>query len=174
MKECLECKNEIDEADIICSHCGYEVAVECKECGAVYDKRQDSCPKCGCPSNDKNEVTLQIIKKSNENGKLLSYCMIVVALILMIISYTRVNNEEYDFYKEHYVECEAGYDDARDMANSYSSGFFRSSYNTIANSYQEMMDDDMKEINSYRIQAGVILGTGIVLLCIGIKRVKRS
>lgn len=99
--------------------------------------------------------------------------MIAIALILMIISYTRINNEEYDFYKEHYVECEDGYDDAKDMANSYSSSFFKGSYNSIANSYQEMMKDDMKEINSYRIQSAILLGTGIVLLCIGIKRVKR-
>lgn len=44
-------------------------------------------------------------------------------MILMIVLYTRVNNEKYDFYIEYYAECEDGYDDAKDMANSYNLSF---------------------------------------------------
>lgn len=59
------------------------------------------------------------MKLLNDKGKISLYDMIASAMILMIVLYARVNNEKYDFYIEYYVECEDGYDDAKDMANSY-------------------------------------------------------
>ena len=149
-KICPECKNPVENGISVCPTCGFDLKVdkwECVECHTFVDNNADKCPKCGAPkeltiSGKTNADTnrLDIRKKKN-----LGLAMIIVACLLLVIGFTRINNSLYKFYKQHYEECKEGYYETKTTADSYGSGFFGSSYNGIANSYKKMMDSDMKK-----------------------------
>lgn len=178
MKICPECKKEVKSEIRICPHCGYDIEenlVKCSECGNMVARNADSCPACGCSMNHSDTADGKKVLGVNGNKQqYIGYGLIAIALILMIVSFTRVNNKKYNFYKEHYAECEEGYEEAKNMADSYGYGLFKSTYNMIADSYQELMDADKKEMNSYRIQAVVYLGAAVILLFFGVKNVRRN
>lgn len=174
---CPECGLEIISRTGSCSKCGFDLENEtsvCYECGTVLKKSAVTCKNCGAPVSVLNEDVTKTNTASSctSKNKKIGIGMIIAACILFVVAFTRVNNDEYKFYKQHYEECEAGYIDTKSMANSYSGGLFKSSYNSIANSYQKMMDDDMKETNKFRIQAVVCLAAGVVLVFIGSKKVR--
>lgn len=77
---------------------------------------------------------------------------------MLVVAFTRVNNDKYSFYKQHYKECMDGYAENKSTANDYG-GWFKSSYNYIASNYEDMAKDDNKKIWIYRIQA--------IILCLG-------
>lgn len=174
---CPECKNNVENGISICPTCGFDLKAdkwECVECHAFVDNNVDECPKCvasrALTISDKTNADskrLDIRKK-----KIIGLVMIIAACVLFVIGFTRINNSHIKFYKQHYEECKEGYYETKATANSYGSGFFNSSYNSIANSYKKMMNSDMKKINFFRIQAGVCWATGIGLLVIGIKKMK--
>ena len=174
---CPECQNEIDDGSSVCPVCGFDVNTskwECAECHSVVDSNVDTCPMCGSPKKVViQSETVNIAKQQGilKKGKV-GMALIVVACILFIVGVTRITNSMYNFYKEHYAECEKGYIETKSEANLYSSGILKSSYNTIASSYERLMDDDMKKINSFRIQAGACWAAGTGLLVAGIKKKK--
>ena len=73
-----------------------------------------------------------------------------------------------EFYIGHYETCLEGYNDSIAMARSYSSGFFRSSYQSIADSYQDMMRTDTEGIQKYLQSGFARLGGGALLLLAGV------
>lgn len=100
--------------------------------------------------------------------------MCIIGCILLVIAVTRITNDKYKFYKQHYQECIDGYNDAKSAANSYRSIFFSSSYNSIASSYKDMADDDSKELWKFRIQAIVFFCSGCLLIICGYKNYKKE
>lgn len=174
---CPECKNEIGEGISVCPNCGFDVNAdkwECEECHTFVDNNTDVCPTCGASKKIavQGEPPIAFKQQGGENSKKIGLAMIIAACILCVVGFTRITNSHYRFYKQHYAECEAGYVDTKSTANSYKSGFFKNSYNEIASSYKSLMDDDMKKINSFRIQAGVCWVAGVGLLVVGLKKRK--
>jgi hypothetical protein len=108
-----------------------------------------------------------------KNKKYIGIFLCVIACVCFIVAFTRINNDDYAFYKQHYKECMEGYADTKSTANSYSSSFFRSSYNSIASGYEKMAKDDNKTIWKYRIQAIVLCIGGTVCMIIGVKQYKK-
>ena len=142
----------------------------CPECGKEVEEEVLACPECGFPIKKQDKAEKSIYK----NKKYIGIVMCVIGFILFIVAITRINNDDYKFYLEHYETCMQGYDENTETANSYTSGFFKSSYKNIASSYKEMAEDDYKEIWKYRIEAIVACGAGLILLVIGYKNVRNK
>ncbi len=144
--------------------------IECPECGKEIEENLLSCSNCGFPIKIKDKEEQPIYK----NKKYIGIVMCIVGCILFIVAITRINNDIYKFYLEHYETCMEGYDENNATANLYSSGFFKSSYKSIASRYKEMAEDDYKEIWKYRIEAIVACGAGSILLVIGYRNIKKK
>ena len=177
---CPECKNELESGVSVCPTCGFDVNAnkwECEECHTFVDNNVDVCPTCGGPKKItvQDELKADTVQPDINKRKIVGIAMILAACIVCAIGFTRITSSKYKFYKQHYAECEEGYIESKALADSYYPGFFRSSYEEIASAYKEMMDEDMKKIKSFKIEAGTCWGAGAGLfvaglLVIGIKR----
>lgn len=172
---CPECGKEQIADTKVCAECGFPLQTDnknffCRECGEPLNNEKNYCPNCGFEN-----VTSELLKANTENSKnkLVGIVLITLACVMFVFSFSRVNNDKYNFYKQHYEDCMAGYEDSMDMANS-SGALFRGSYKSIANSYENMAEDDMAEINKYRIQAVLFLAAGVVLVYFGCKSLKKK
>lgn len=167
---CPECGKEQDSSAKSCIECGYPLQNDsksqvCKDCGKLLKDGNTYCTNCGF-ENSNSVPTMK-----NSKNKMIGIALIVVACVMFVIAFTRVNNEKYDFYKQHYEECMDGYEESMDMADG---GWFSGSYKQIANSYENMAEDDKTEINKYRIQAVLFGVAGVVLVCFGYKSLKKK
>ncbi|MGI5969522.1 MAG: zinc ribbon domain-containing protein [Lachnospiraceae bacterium] len=144
--------------------------LNCPECGKGVEEDVLSCPNCGFPIKKQNKVEQPIYK----NKKYIGIVMLIIGCILFVVVITRINNDDYKFYLENYETCMQGYDKNMATANSYTSGFFKSSYRDIASGYKKMAEDDYKEIWKYRIESIVACGVGLILLVKGYKNVKNK
>lgn len=150
--------------------------MKCPECGNEVADNVKVCPSCGyeiIPS----ETDVQENTKSGEvpiykNKKYIGIALFVVACIMFIVAFTRINNDTYSFYKQHYKECMEGYADTKATADEYSGWFFKSTYESIASSYEDMAQDDNKIIWKYRIQAILLCLGGFVCCVVGYKMVR--
>ncbi|WP_368189004.1 hypothetical protein [Blautia sp. 1033sp1_1033st1_G9_1033SCRN_220408] len=97
-------------------------------------------------------------KVKNKNTKFAGIGLLILACVCFILGYSNVNNEDYSFYKDHYETCMDGYNDTITDPNSYS-GYFTSTYDYIASSYEKMAEDDEKKMWEFRIQS--------IAFCIG-------
>lgn len=163
---CPECKNDILDGISVCPVCGFDLSSakwECEECHTFVDNNIDVCPMCGASKKVVEQFSTKdvIHRKRIIKSKKIGLALFIVACILFALGFTKINNRSYKFYKQHYAECEEGYGDTKLRG-----------YDDIANNYIKMMDDDMKEINSFRIQTGIYWVAGTVLLVIGIKKGK--
>lgn len=145
-------------------------SIECPECGKEQDSNNEICMECGFENASSESLT-----KNNEKNKnkVVGIVLIAIACVMFAFSFSRVNNDKYDFYKQHYEECIEGYEDSMAMANS-SGALFRGSYKSIANSYEDMAEEDMAEINKYRIQAVLFCVAGVVLVYLGYRTLKKK
>lgn len=148
--KCPECGNDVSSQVKTCPHCGYEILKEDKQ------------------TEEKHDIPIY------KNKKYISALMCIIGCMFLIIAITRITNDEYKFYKQHYKECIEGYNDTKLTADSYNGGFFRSSYNSIASSYKDMADDDNKELWKFRIQAMVLFCGGCGLILCGVKKYKKE
>lgn len=144
--------------------------INCPECGKEIEEEVMECPNCGFPIKKQDKAEQSIDK----NKTYIGIAMCIIGCILFIVAIMRINNDDYKFYLEHYETCMQGYDENTATANSYTSGFFKSSYKYIASEYKEMAADDYKEIWKYRMEAIVACGAGLILLVIGYKNVKNK
>lgn len=142
--------------------------IKCSNCGREIEEDVLLCSNCGC--------TVKKQKKAEQNvyKRCIGIAMCIIGCILFIVAITKINNDKYKFYLEHYETCMQGYDENAKIANTYTSGFFNSSYKYIASGYKEMAEDAYKEIWKYRIEAIVACGAGLTLLVIGYKNVKNK
>ncbi len=148
--KCPECGNDVSDQVKTCPHCGYEILEESKQ----IEKNHDI--------------------PTYKNRKYISILMCIIGCVLLIIAVTRITNDKYKFYEQHYQECIDGYNDTKSTANSYGSGFFGSSYNSIASSYKDMADEANKKLWKFRIQAIVLLCGGCGLIICGYKNYKKE
>ena len=127
--------------------------MKCPECGSDIDDGVKNCPNCGCSIDSQIGKYTQSDYSSSKKSvpKFLIPVFIVCAVLCLIIGFTRINNDKYSFYKQHYEECVEGRDD-----NAGHTGMFSGTYSMIADSYQDMIDYDLKMINTFRIQAGIL------------------
>ncbi len=137
---------------------------KCPDCGTELEEGAISCPECGCPVV---MTSTNGVNGTHSNRKtmrrIVAVVMCLVACFCIYKCFCMINDSNYKFYKEHYSECMQGYAENTATAASYSYGFFKSSYQDIANRYQDMANDDMKEIWKYRIAAIAFGASGVLL-----------
>ncbi len=143
----IECSNDVPDQVKTYRHCGYEILKEDKQI------------------KEKHNISIY--------EKYISALICIVGCIFLVMAITRITNDEYRFYKQHYQKCVDGYNDIKSTADSYGGGLFRGSYNSIAFSYKNMADDDNKELWKFRIQAIVLVCGGFGLIICGYKKYKK-
>lgn len=146
----------------------------CPECGASIETNSDVCPECGFPLKSQRPQVPTVSKSHKPSKKQLGIAFCIVAVICFIIGITRVANDDYTFYSEHYQRCADGYQDAKREAARATGWLLKGGYEDIAEGYKDMMDDDMKELWSYRIQAIVLCSAGAVLAFFGIRNIRND
>lgn len=131
----------------------------CPECGFENEDSAETCASCGYPLKNDNAAEHQ----TNRKNKIIGFILIAAACICLtvgiitlgeyksahsVIIDDRKNDYYLDFWKQHYQECKAGYEENIASAKAYyGSGFFYSSYMGIADDYLEMMQDDLDRID---------------------------
>lgn len=153
--------------------------IRCPECGREISNHAESCPGCGCKiiqseaNTGEAMITTNISETVpvNKNKKYIGIAIYAVACIMLIVAFTRINNDTYSFYKQHYKECMEGYAENTSDANN-SGALFRSTYRHIASIYEDMAKIDNKKIWSYRIQAIILCLGGVACGIVGYKFIK--
>lgn len=153
--------------------------MKCPECGNEIVDDVKVCPSCGFEiiqaENDTEKVaTMTYINETisvYNNEKYIGIAFCVVACIMLIVAFTRINNDTYSFYKQHYKECMEGYAENNADANN-SGALFRGTYRYIASSYEDMAKDASKKIWKYRIQAIILCQGGVACGIVGYKFIK--
>lgn len=170
--KCIECGNIISNEAEKCPHCGisFDSCFKCPECGSFIVFGDSKCSNCGCPMVYKSN---NIKHPANNKNTITGMIFILTSFILTFFAIVQITNEEYKFYKQHYLECEAGYIESKEYAEMYSYGStFRSNYLWIAEEYENLMKKDMHVINKHRITAILLTISGIALIVIGILFIK--
>lgn len=175
---CPECNNVVDKGVKTCPECGYDIAhrtLVCPECNGIIRRELKTCPNCGyeIPQEDMKDKVLKLKQSVLKNKKQTRIVAYIIAVFMFVIAISRLNNSDYKFYKEHYSECELGYQSAIISSQVYS-GYFASSYKQIASTYKDMMNEDQAKINSYRIQAVVLIIIGIMIIIFERKYIGRE
>ena len=152
---------------------GTQIKTVCPECGASIDANSTVCTECGFPLKPSKLETPATSKGLKLPKMQLGIVLCVVAVICFIVGIKRITNDNYDFYTEHYRECVEGYEDAKREADS-AGWLLKSGYERIADTYEDMMDDDLKKIWQYRIGAIVSCSVGAILVFSGIKNMRDS
>lgn len=145
----------------------------CPECGASIEASSTVCSECGFPLKSPKPEAPAVSKWLKLPKMQLGVVLCVVAVICFIVGVKRIANDDYAFYSEHYRECVEGYEDAKREAES-AGWLLKSGYERIADTYEDMMDDDLKKIWQYRIGAIVSCSVGAILVFSGIKNMRDS
>ncbi len=146
--------------------------MKCPDCGSDIEEGLSNCPNCGYafPKQDVQPgYAGSGSNTSTRSFQVLIPIFVIGAIICLIVGFTRINNEKYSFYKQHYEECVEGRDE-----NASHTGAFSGTYSMIADSYQDMIDYDLKMINTYRIQAGVLFVCAICLCVVAVVIYKKG
>jgi len=145
--------------------------ISCPECGFPIDSEITVCYECGFPIDTlKKENTIPSVK-SAISARQLGITLCVVAAICLIIGITRITNDKYNFYSEHYTDCMEGYAETQSSADSFSSGMFKQSYQSIADDYIDMANDDLKKIWTFRVEAILLILVGTACGFVGFKKI---
>lgn len=155
---------------------------KCPECGTLNSGSATVCANCGYPFIQKE-------KRGLDRNRIIGIALLIVAIICFSKGFQFLNqakemtenNSSLDFYRSHYVECEAGYNENIATAQSPSGFRFRSDYEYIAREYKRMMEDDQKKIdqildeaNGFRIKAMGISGAGAICAVVGLLMILRK
>ena len=116
----------------------------CPECGASIEASSTVCSECGFP-----------LKSPKPEAPAVSKWLKLPKMQLGV------------------VLCVEGYEDAKREAES-AGWLLKSGYERIADTYEDMMDDDLKKIWQYRIGAIVSCSVGAILVFSGIKNMRDS
>lgn len=145
--------------------------IKCPECGCDIESSLNQCPLCDCKIHKDSNTQHHTVKNNNTNkllsGKGFVYFFFALAAIFVVWGFARINSPKYSSYKEHYEECMRGYDDNK-YAEMTSGLLFKSSYRLIAEEYEEMANDAMKEIWKYRGQAIALFVMAFVSVLLGL------
>lgn len=165
---CLKCGEAIPDDSKVCQKCGATIggSVDNDEPVVVYASQK--VENIEINKNEKQEYV------PSKKKLYIGIAMCIVACVLFVFSIKNITNNKYKFYVENYDTYVAGYEENSNTASQYSGGLFKSGYNQIASSYKSMADDAKKAIWTYRIKAVAFLGVGVVLVVLGIKKIKRN
>ena len=188
---CPECGNEVSDKAKACPNCGYpipqsEIVEEkmvktCPECGAIVDEDCEACSECGFPMRKESESEgITIANKGNlnipeKNRLIINGALILVGIIMLVVSFKTRFSEEYRYnesiiseYEQDIIEYRGLKQENLDAANSYRAGFFKDSYKTIANAYQELIDNAEEDIVEYQGKQRIIVIKSIVFFTIAL------
>lgn len=156
---CPECGKEISDKSTCCIHCGYPLADREIDPSITNDGDAQGIPVMVSRQEKKSENKASgnmIMAKVNKISPTLrvgiSVLLIIVALVCLVQGKNALNNDRYDFYKEHYEDCIDGYEESMDKART-SEYLFKSSYESIAEDYERMAKEDLAKLNGYRAKA---------------------
>ncbi len=169
---CPECNHEVSDTAMTCPHCGYDLRksrkVICPECNHETTEDRDICPTCGYKFRVvETEETAETPKPSHTFPKGACYFGLVLAVVLIVIGLTRVNSERYKFYENHKQECMDAQTDVRYEA-ARASYYLSSNYDYILDEYDDMIKEDEKQLNIFRVQAVVLCVLGVIIGLISI------
>ena len=150
---------------------GTQTTIVCPECGASIEANSTVCTECGFPLKSSKPEAPAVSKGLKLPKVQLSVVLCVVAVICFIVGVKRIANDDYAFYSEHYRECVEGYEDAKREAES-AGWLLKSGYERIADTYEDMMDDDLKKIWQYRFGAIILCSSGAILVFFSIKNMR--
>jgi len=145
----------------------------CPDCGTAIDHESSACKECGFPIEKQKAETAIAAKKTRIPAKPLGIALCVVAVICFIVGITRITNDKYTFWSEHYQECMDGYEDCKSEART-AGPLFKDSYQNLAESWKDMADRSLEKIWKYRIEAIVLCSFGVVFVIFGIMQLKRN
>ena len=157
--KCPECGKEISDKAAACIHCGCPLDNANPTPESKYDTSEPKESVNNAPQKTKVKqlgilkVALNKINAINPTVRLVvSFVLIIAAVICLVQGKNTLTDDRYAFYKEHYQDCMDGYEESINSART--AGYmFRSTYESIAESYKEMAEDDLSEINGYRVKA---------------------
>lgn len=145
--------------------------MKCPDCGCDIESTLNQCPLCDCKIHKDSNIQHYTAKNDNKNVLLsrkgFVYFCFGLAVMFVVFGVARISSPKYSSYKEHYEECMRGYDDNK-YAEMTSGLLFKSSYRLIAEEYEEMANDAMKEIWKYRGQALVLFVMAFVSVLLGL------
>ncbi|GEM_PF-5773314 len=133
----------------------------CPDCGYQVGANDTSCPNCSYSFSKEGNSSA-----GQDGGKIVAILLWLAALCVAIVGVTRISCEDYIFHQEHYAKCLEGYNDCIEEANS--AAFLRGTFLSIADEYEEMMEEDMEEIVKYQSQAKYCFAGAAVLIVLGI------
>ena len=71
----------------------------CPECNQKIIEKTEICPYCGYKLKEKSGSFLERAKKNR------GILLLILACVLLMIAFGKVNNNTYVSYKQHYKEC---------------------------------------------------------------------
>lgn len=126
---------------------------------------------CDCKIHKDSDTHYYASKKGDADvllsRKYFVYFCFVFAVIFVVWGLAIINSSKYNSYKEYYEECMRGYDDNK-YAEMTSGLLFKGSYRLIAEEYEEMANDAMKEIWKYCGQALALFVMAFVSMLLGL------
>lgn len=78
-----------------------------------------------------------------------------------------LNNDDYNYYKMHYQACMDGYENSKTLPK-LPGNLYKSASRYLLDKYDELIEDDLAKINSYRTKALTFYVISAVLLAIAI------
>lgn len=143
--------------------------INCPECGKEnLSSDITSCPNCNYPLKELNLTDNHHTSKNKKIGIIL----FIIGCALLIFSFKTITSNTYKFYTENFGSYVASYEENVNISNSYGYGLFRSSYNTIANGYQDLANKAKSYIWISRIKAIVACTIATILFYKGYKTIK--
>ena len=142
------------------------VEMNCPECGHELEAGETLCRNCGYKCKDKHR------SGAKQKTRIIQYISAAIECLCLILAFSRVYNDNYAFYKQHYADCMAEYEEC--IAAAEDGIYFRDSYRSLARSFKEMADSDLKEVWKYRIQGFCFMGTGAAVWVVGNKLARRK
>jgi len=142
---------------------------KCPECGISVPDDVIQCPECGYPLRGTVTSKKSFLQLPSRTRKMLGVVLCVLAFASAIVGVTQMTSKEYRISVENYEYCVEKRDEVSDLADSYKSGFFKDSYEDLAEMWQDSADEQMAIIKSCRSKAIVFCVIGIVLFFFGVK-----
>lgn len=177
MRICKECGRELDDSTELCPYCGYEEKlIICPECGQAIEATAMYCQSCGYPINNMPEqetVPIQEKKAKVHHKQVLGVILCIIAVLSILFGISKANSPLRQFYLEHLEECKVAYEETLTLS-AQSSGFIKNTYLDLADSYQNLIDYDLEQINKFRMQTIAFCVSGAVLIFTGVKLIRRS
>lgn len=181
MAKCPECGSNVSPTAEKCSSCGYPLKListikNCPECGNPVSTTDEKCNSCGYPLKGNFEIkAVNHVDPKKRIIGIIGIALVVVGIVFAFLSYKTRFMGEYDYYAgiiDRYEDNIRDYRNSKkkmlDEANSFNPGFFRDSYNNIANRYQNLIYDAEDSIDECKGKQREIVKKAVIMLIVAI------